>query len=248
MKAEPRSKPSVAMAMRHPSPGAPTIMCASVRAPSKNTSQKWSPPVISTSGRTSMPAWSRGTRRNEMPACLGPSVDVRHRTKIQSAYCAWLVQTFWPSMTHSLPSSRARVLSAARSLPAFGSLNPWHQNSSPRRIGGRKRACCSGVPKWMSVGPSRPSPKVPPRVGPSARAYSSANTSSWIGDASRPPWACGHDRPIQPPRPSSCSHATSSFQVSPENSAPVPSAANSPTRWRSSQSRTSSRKRSSSAE
>jgi hypothetical protein len=34
-------------------------MSASVRAPSKKTSQKWSPPVISTSGRISMPGYCR---------------------------------------------------------------------------------------------------------------------------------------------------------------------------------------------
>ena len=29
-----------------------------------------------------------------MPLCLGPSASVRQRAKIQSANCAWLVQTF----------------------------------------------------------------------------------------------------------------------------------------------------------
>ncbi len=39
-----------------------------------------------------------------------------------------MVQTFWPVTTHSSPSSSARVASEARSEPAPGSLNSWHQH------------------------------------------------------------------------------------------------------------------------
>ena len=73
MNAVPRSKPRVAMAMRQPSPGAPTIMSAGVRAPSKKTSQKWSPPVISTSGRTSMPGWCIGQEEERDALVLRPA-------------------------------------------------------------------------------------------------------------------------------------------------------------------------------
>ena len=56
--------------------------------------------------------------------------------------------------------------SEARSLPALGSEKPWHQTSSPRRIGGQVRWRCSGVPSAMMVGPawSRPD-EVHPDVG-----------------------------------------------------------------------------------
>src|SRR3989454_12800524 len=40
------------------------------------------------------------------------------------------------------PSRRAAVLSAARSLPAPGSLKPWHQISSPESMGWMKRRRC----------------------------------------------------------------------------------------------------------
>ena len=69
-----------------------------------------------------MPGWRIGTSRYEMPRCLGcASRSVRQSTKHQSAQCASDVHTFWPSMTHSSPSSSARVWTLARSEPAFGS-------------------------------------------------------------------------------------------------------------------------------
>src|SRR5881392_1248094 len=112
------------------------------------------------------------TRRKLMPLCLGASGLVRTRRKHQSATCAMLVQTFWP-LTTKWPSSRtARVWRFARSEPAPGSEKPWHQSSSAVRIFGRKRACCAGVPCFMSVGPSI---EMPPRFtncGDSARAIS----------------------------------------------------------------------------
>ena len=56
-----------------------------------------------------------------MPLCLGTSGLVRHSTKIQLARCPPLVQIFWPLITHSSPSSTARVPSEARSEPELGS-------------------------------------------------------------------------------------------------------------------------------
>nr|VTP01292.1 hypothetical protein BIN_B_02846 [Mycobacterium kansasii] len=45
------------------------------------------------------------------------------------------------------PSTRvAFVVSPARSEPAPGSENSWHQIMSPRKVGGRKRCFCSSVP------------------------------------------------------------------------------------------------------
>ena len=50
---------------------------------------------------------------------------------------AKLVHTFWPVTTHSSPSRTARVESPARSEPAPGSENSWHQISSPASSGRR---------------------------------------------------------------------------------------------------------------
>lgn len=51
------------MAIRQPSPGAPTTFAASVVAPSKKTSLNSLVPVSWTMGRISTPGRSRGTRR-----------------------------------------------------------------------------------------------------------------------------------------------------------------------------------------
>jgi hypothetical protein len=45
----------------------------------------------------------------------------------QRAYWAYDVQTFWPVSRHPPSTGSARVVSAARSDPASGSLNSWHQ-------------------------------------------------------------------------------------------------------------------------
>ena len=57
-----------------------------------------------------------------MPACLGASGSVRNRPNIISASVACVVQIFWPLMTHSSPTSSARLDSDARSEPEPGSL------------------------------------------------------------------------------------------------------------------------------
>ena len=50
---------------------------------------------------------------------------------------ARVFHTFWPFTTHSSPSRTARVPSPAKSEPEPGSLNSWHQRSSPVNIGRR---------------------------------------------------------------------------------------------------------------
>ena len=50
------------------------------------------------------------------------------------------------------------VASAARSLPASGSLNSWHQISSARKIGLRKRCFCQSEPASKMVGAAQPTP------------------------------------------------------------------------------------------
>jgi hypothetical protein len=72
-----------------------------------------------------------------MPLCFGTSGSVR---AIRIPNCAlWppLVQILEPLTTYSSPSRSARVPRLARSEPASGSENIWHQNSSPVKIGRR---------------------------------------------------------------------------------------------------------------
>ena len=76
-------------------------------------------------------------RKYVSPLCLGASVSVRATSMHHFEYCAPLVHTFWPVTTQSSPSLTARVFSDARSDPASGSENPWHQISSAVTIGAR---------------------------------------------------------------------------------------------------------------
>ena len=120
-----------------------------------------------------------------MPSCLAASGSVRARQMPTSARAATEVQTFWPSRIQP-PSVRvARVLSEARSLPAPGSLNSWHHNSSPRRVGSTKRSRWSSVPWAIRVGRAQAATWAGGRRIPAA-ASSSSITSCSTGPAPRP--------------------------------------------------------------
>ena len=60
-----------------------------------------------------------------MPRVRVESGSVRASRIARSAWCAPLVQIFWPVTTHSSPSRSARVRRLARSEPASGSLKSW---------------------------------------------------------------------------------------------------------------------------
>ena len=64
-----------------------------------------------------------------------------------------MVQTFWPVTTHSPFDLTARVFSDARSEPDSGSEKPWHQISSPERIGRSQRSFWVSSPWAMTTGP-----------------------------------------------------------------------------------------------
>src|SRR5919206_1971 len=100
-------------------------------------------------------------------------------------YCAPDVHTFCPVTTQSSPSLTARVFSAARSEPASGSLNPWHQISSADRIGGRKRSFCWSLPQTISVGPPSRRPSTFTGSGARARPISSKKIAVSLTVAAR---------------------------------------------------------------
>ena len=64
-----------------------------------------------------------------MPFRFGASGSVRASRRHQSEWRAPLAHTFWPFTTKWSPSRRAEVRRPARSDPASGSENPWHQIS-----------------------------------------------------------------------------------------------------------------------
>src|SRR6202035_4550721 len=91
-------------------------------------------------GRTVMPLVFMSIRMKEMPDCFLAPGSVRHRQKIQSAYCASVVHVFWPLMMYLSPFFSALVRSEARSDPEPGSEKPWHQKMSTLAVAGRKRS------------------------------------------------------------------------------------------------------------
>ena len=95
----------------------------------------------------------------------------------------------------------------ARSLPASGSDQPWHQISAADAIGGRNRAFCSSVPNSNMVGASRKIPFWLTRSGAWARQYSSSKTSHSRIPTPRPPYSSGHDTTDQRSAASSASQA-----------------------------------------
>ncbi len=136
-----------------------------------------------------------------MPSCRGTAGSVRATQIAQAASLASEVQIFWPVSRQPPAAGSARVVSPARSEPAPGSLNSWHQMISPRKVAGRKRACCSGVPYWTRAGTTQAPMASPGGRSPAAR-ISSAMTSWASGPAARP-HGSGRCGVTQPPSASS---------------------------------------------
>ncbi len=70
----------------------------------------------------------------------------------KAAPSAPLENHLWPSITHSSPSSTARVRSVVGSEPATsGSVIEKNERARPATSGSRKRSCCSGVPNMCRI-------------------------------------------------------------------------------------------------
>jgi hypothetical protein len=137
------------------------------------------------------------TTRYEIPLCFGASASVRARQMPQRANCAYDVHTFWPLSSHPSPSRTAEVVSEARSLPAPGSLNSWHQISSAVRMRDSQRSFCAALPWASRVGPARLMPTRLTGCGAPARAYSALKIATSTGKAPRPPYSAGQWMPTQ---------------------------------------------------
>ncbi len=156
----------------------------------KNTWLKLACPFICRSGRTSTPGWWISSTKGAMPALmLGLSQSVRASSRPQSEWCALVVHTFCPLITHWLPRNSARVIAPARSDPDPGSENNWHQVSSQSGSAAatsssahRSRAPAALLPPTAGYGPATPT--APIRCissSDSSRAPSAprARTSPW---------------------------------------------------------------------
>ena len=152
------------------------------------TSLKCASPEICRSGRTLTPSASIGSTNIVSPRCLGTSGSVRASSSPNEACWALVVQTFWPETVQEPSSWRlARAWMPARSEPAAGSENSWHQTSSPASIDPRWRCFWSSVPWAISVGPSMPTPITSNSPGTPARPISWLTTTWCSGPSPCPP-------------------------------------------------------------
>ena len=130
-----------------------------VRAPAKKTSLNSDVPVICTIGRISMPGGVHADQQERDALVLrrvavgageheAPVAPVRQRRPHLLAVDHPLVAVDAASGS-GLHVGQVASRRRARSSPGTTAR-------SPSRIGGRKRSCCSGVPKWISVGPIGP--------------------------------------------------------------------------------------------
>ena len=126
---------------------------------------------------------------------MGASWSVRATSMHHFDLCANVVHTFWPVTTHSPLLLTAFVLSEARSEPDSGSEKPWHQISSPVRIGRSQRSFCSSLPWWITTGPPITMPRMLAGEGALARAISSPKMACSIIVAPRPPYSVGQEKP-----------------------------------------------------
>ena len=137
----------------------PIRLASGTRTSVRNTSLNSASPVIWRSGRTSTPGSVMSQREVGEPGVLGHvRVGAGHAAAPTWPGAPRDVHTFCPVTTQSSPSRTARVASEARSLPAPGSLNSWHQTSSQVHSGRSQRCCCSCDAQAMIVGAAMPRP------------------------------------------------------------------------------------------
>ena len=138
----PRSALVVAIATDHPWSTSPSTSESGTNTSSRNTSAKPSSPSRRPKPRTVTPGASSGTRRYVRPRWRSAAGSVRNRPKRWVQNAPRVVHVFWPeSRQPPAASSRTpRLWMPARSEPAFGSDQPWHQRSSAAAIRGRIRS------------------------------------------------------------------------------------------------------------
>ena len=147
-----------------------------------------------------------------MPSWRSPG-PTRAASTHHCAMPAYDVQIFWPVMRQPSPSGVARVLSAARSEPASGSLKPWHQITSPAAMADRCCCFCASVPNAMIAGPTQLRPMYCAPRG-SWWAHISSRTTVWSHtDPPPPPYSVGQATVSRPSSASGLAEALGDVEV-----------------------------------
>src|SRR3978361_1044416 len=137
-----------------PSPRLPTMADFGTRQPSKNNSQDGAirQPILRPGLPIENPGVPTGTAKVDNPFDpLSGSVTATTVVPPWSGVPALVENTFEPSSTKSLPSSRARVLICATSEPPCGSVTPNDARVGPRHGGPSHCRLISSEPKRAST-------------------------------------------------------------------------------------------------
>ena len=90
----------------------------------------------------------------ESPFCRSAAVPEVRTSAIMNCACwAWVVQILAPVSRQPEPSGTARVVTLARSEPAFGSLMPMQKKDWPATMRGMWKRRCASLPKRRISGP-----------------------------------------------------------------------------------------------
>ncbi len=140
-----------------------------------------------------------GTSRAEISRCPVRAVTV---TTLVIGVPEFVMNDLAPLITHSSPSSSARVFVAPASEPASGSVSPKAASARPATRSGSQRCFCSSVPNVRIGLMPRPTPadSVMP-MDWSIRPSSSIATHSVVKSAAAPPYCSGAVNPNRPSSP-----------------------------------------------
>ena len=192
-----------AIATFQPSPGAPTMFAASVRAPSKNVSENSASPVIC-ADRADLDArlLHRHEQVGEALRPRLPSVGAAQRrstSRPTAPRCPDLLPVDHPLAAGSAlePRARLHVREVGARVRLGVALAPDLLAARDRR---QEARFCASLPNAISVGPSSSSPMWPSRAGAPARAYSSGKITCSASVAPRPPYSRGQPSTLQPAR------------------------------------------------
>ena len=138
-----RSYGRMLIATAHPPFTSPSIRSAGTTTSSKNTSANSRTPLIISSGATVIPGVSMSTKNAVMPRWRDSAAPVRVSSTQRSEYCARLVHTFWPLITHVARRGRVAVGNRAAAQRRRGRCRSRAPRSpgttSPRRRAGGAR-------------------------------------------------------------------------------------------------------------
>ncbi len=180
------------------------MLATGTRTSSKTSSAVSDPrmPSLSSLRLTENPAASVGMMIWLTPR-EPPSSEVRTSAHSQSAWVPLVMYSLAPEMIQSSPSRAARVVSAATSEPASGSVTAIAATASPVMAGARYCCFSSAEPNAASAGVAM-SVCTPIAIGmpiDSERPSSSNRSSVYRWSAPPPPSASSYSKPSSPRAP-----------------------------------------------